>query len=274
MPAERLNIFHDASGLVTVAVFRQRAGNQQQHFTDFAAEIPPDMVVVGGGGLGDEDPGNLLTASYPNDQLSAWLVSSKDHEVPDACFLEAYAIGLSIRGMTRDQLIGNVFVGTADSGTGAHPEATADVPEGFVLISGGFRVDWHGAGNLGTASFPSSNFSWTARSKDHDIPSPANIRAFAICLREHLPVGQVSVAITSQDSGAAPHPASIADVRPGFALTGGGAEVHWQGAGNLLWKLQPTTTTSRQDFAAASKDHIDPDPSTITAYALGIRILR
>lgn len=58
----------------------------------------------------------------------------------------------------------------------------------------------------------------------------------------------------------------------GFALTGGGADVHWRGAGNLLWRLEPTTTTSNQEFAASSKDHDISDLSSIAAYALGIQI--
>ena len=56
MPAERLNTFPDQSVLVTVSVFRQVAPNAQDLFTDFAAEIAPDMVLVGGGGTGTEGP--------------------------------------------------------------------------------------------------------------------------------------------------------------------------------------------------------------------------
>jgi hypothetical protein len=272
MAAERLNTFHDRSGLVTVAVFRQKSPSQQQHFHNHAAFVAPDMVVVGGGGVAVENPGALLTASYPNDDLSAWLVSSKDHQVTSPHFLVTYAIGLQIRGMSREELLQSIFINTADSGYGQHPEASATTPEGFLLISGGFRVDWSGAGNLATASFPSSNFSWTARSKDHQIVSPANLKVWAISLRERLPVGRVSVTIDAVSSSSSPHPASSADVRDGFALTGGGAEVHWRGAGSLLWKLEPATRTSNQEFSAASKDHVIPDPSTLTTYALGIRI--
>ena len=67
------------------------------------------------------------------------------------------------------------------------------------------------------------------------VSSPANIRAYAISLRENLPVGQVWVAIDSDESGISPHPSAVADMTDGFALTGGGADVHWRGAGNLLW---------------------------------------
>jgi hypothetical protein len=125
----RLNTFQDASGLVTVSVFEIRASNQQQHFINFGVNVDPDMICIGGGGVAAEAPqGALLTASYPNDDLSGWLVSSKDHEVPNPHFLTAYAIGLKIDGMNRNQLLNDfVRVDAADSGTGAHPEAARAV---------------------------------------------------------------------------------------------------------------------------------------------------
>jgi Thiol-activated cytolysin len=273
MQAERVNTFHDSSGLVTVSVFRQVAPNAQEHFTDQAAVIAEDMVVIGGGAnTQNEAPGALLTASYPNDQLSAWLASSKDHEVVAPHILITYAIGLAIQGLTRDDLLGLVRVTTADSGVEAHPEASAlGGGAGFLLVSGGFRVDWTGAGNLATASFPTS-LNWTARSKDHDVSDPANIRVFAISLQETLPVGTVSVAVGTLDSAIADHPRATAAVVQGFAMTGGGADVHWNGSGNLLWLLEPSVSTTLQTFSAASKDHMVPDPCSLTAYSLGIKI--
>ena len=154
----------------------------------------------------------------------------------------------------------------------SHPEAETGVPsDNFVLVGGGFRVDWHGAGNLGTASFPITEFSWKACSKDHGISDPSNLQVFAICIKKNISVGTVTVAITKADSNQTPHPEAVALVKPGFALVGGGAEVHWNELGNFLWKLEPSTSQA-QSFSAATKDVIYPDPSIITAYALGIRI--
>jgi len=268
-----LNTFHDASGKVTVVVFSHKGSPPQQHWINEEILVGDgDMIAVGGGGTAAENPGALLTASYPNDDLTGWVVSSKDHEVPCPHELTTYVIGLKIAGMSRQQLRDSIEVTFADSGTAPHPEAETGVPsDQFVLIGGGLRVDWQGAGNLATASFPSTEFSWKARSKDHDISDPSNLRVFAICLRRDLPVGNVVTRIDRADSGQANHPAAVASLDPGFALTGGGAEVHWQGAGNLLWKLEPSTSIS-PSFSAASKDHVDPDPSTLTVYALGIRI--
>jgi hypothetical protein len=57
----------------------------------------------------------------------------------------------------------------------------------------------------------------------------------------------------------------------GYALTGGGMEVHWSGAGNLPWKLEPATAQT-PSFSAAAKDHHVSGPSAVTAYSVGIRI--
>jgi hypothetical protein len=268
------NTFNDASGRVTVAVFSHQGSPGQAHWNEEEILVgDPDMIAIGGGGTATDVPqGNLLTSSHPNDDLSGWVVSSKDHEVPNPVELVTYVIGLKIAGMSRQDLLHSVFVSQADSGVAPHPEAETGVPsDEFVLVGGGFRIDWHGAGNLATASFPSTEFSWKARSKDHDISDPANLHIFAIGLRRNLPVGKVVGLIERADSGQANHPAADATLAPGFVLTGGGAEVHFNGDGNLLWRLEPSTSLN-PSFSAASKDHMHPDPSTLTTYALGIRL--
>jgi hypothetical protein len=269
-----LNTFNDASGRVTVAVFSHHGNPAQAHWNEEEILVgDPDMIAIGGGGTGSVFPeGNMLTSSHPNDDLSGWVVSSKDHEVSSPVELVTFVIGMKIAGMSKQDLRNSVFISQADSGEAPHPEAETGVPSNeFVLVGGGFRVDWHGAGNLATASFPSTEFSWKARSKDHDISDPANIHVWAIGLRRFLPVGTVIVDIERSDSAQEPHPAADATLASGFALTGGGAEVHFNGAGSLLWKLEPSTSQN-PTFSAASKDHVDPDPSTITAFALGIRL--
>jgi hypothetical protein len=272
--AEFLNQFQDASGKVTVAVFRLMSGSDQHHYHNFACEVPTDMIAIGGGAEGARAPqGALLTASYPNGDLSAWLASSKDHENSQPHKLVCYAIGLRIAGMTRAQLLSNIHVATQDSGVGNHPEAAATIPGGHVLVSGGFNVEWSGAGNLGTASFPENTLSWKARSKDHNIADPSNIRAFAISIKQSLPVGTVKVDINENQSGQASHPMSVANVDPGFALTGTGARVNWSGAGNLLWMIRPTTSTANQEVTVGSKDHNVVSPATINAYSLAIKIV-
>ncbi|NUS85706.1 MAG: hypothetical protein HOY75_23995 [Streptomyces sp.] len=271
----RLNTFYDASGLVTVSVFSHRGSPPQQHWIDETVLVGDgDMIAIGGGATGMEYPeGALLTASYPTDDLSGWTVSSKDHRADQPHELVSYVIGLKIAGMSRDELLRSVYVSRADSGTAPHPEAEAGIPSSndYVLVGGGFKVEWHGQGNLATASFPATETSWKARSKDHLASDPANLRVYAIALKRNLPVGRVLTSISRSDSTQTAHPAAVASVAPGYALTGGGAEVHYHGAGSLLWKLEPATTQT-PSFSAASKDHLASDPSSLTAYSLGIRI--
>jgi hypothetical protein len=276
----RLNEFRDDSGLITVSVFSLMAPNAQQHFSNFGVAVSPDMICVGGGGVASEGPpGALLTASYPNDQLTGWLVSSKDHQQANPHFLTAYAIGMKIEGIDRSRYLSQEHLINVDirpSGTGSHPQATAFAADGYVLISGGFNVEYHGAGNLGTASFPENTTSWTARSKDHTTEDPANLNAFAISLNPNLPIGRVEgIQQPAGPSGQAEHPRMTAGLPQGFAMTGGGADVDYgDGAGNLLWMLEPTTKTAFQDFTAASKDQLVSCSATITTYILGIRIRR
>jgi hypothetical protein len=111
-----------------------------------------------------------------------------------------------------------------------------------------------------------------ARSQDHSVPDSASITAFAIGIHKTLPgVGTVISSFWDSSSGQGPHPAAIATVQPGFALTGGGAQVQKSVNGNLLWKLVPSTNQT-PTVEAASKDHFVSAPATITAYAVGLRI--
>jgi hypothetical protein len=191
----KLNTFHDTSGKVTVSVFSRQSSSALDRYTDFGVTVDPDMVCVGGGVIGAESPeGGLLTASYPNDDLSGWLVSAKAHLHEDQFLLTAFAIGLRIDGMTREQLMNHIIVQFADSETADHPETFVSVPPGYVLISGGFRVASGYMGNLGTASFPDNdNATWRARSKDHLVADPTTIRAYAIGLRQPLPPPAMSL---------------------------------------------------------------------------------
>lgn len=269
------NSFNDRSGLVTVAVFSHRGSPPQQHWTDETVLVADaDMVAIGGGGTAARLPhGALLTASHPNEDLSGWVVSSKDHALANAHVLETYVIGMKIDGVSRQDLLDAVIVQPSDSSVAPHPESEAGIPgNDYVLVGGGFRVDWEGYGSLATASFPATEYSWKSRAKDHSVSDPASIRSYAIGIRKDLAeIGHVVNAITRSDGGQSHHPQAIASVEPDFALTGGGAEVHWDGYGSMLWNLAPSTSQD-PSFSAGAKDHLHPDPSTITAFAIGIQI--
>ena len=260
----------DASGLITVQLFYYRSFLPHQHFMEYSVDVAGDMVAVGGGVVGIENPGALIYSSHPNDDLSSWMIGTKDHETPDPHYVSGYAIGMKIKGMTRAQFVESMMVITNTSDKEAHPKAMASLPGDYALAGGGLRVDWDGAGNLATATYPAGISAWEARSKDHGEPDPSNLTVYAIGIKRELPVGEIASTIAQNKSGVAPHPISTAVLPPGYALSGGGAFVDYHGDGSLLWRLQPDIQGDSQGFIGASKDHNSPDPEAITAYAVGV----
>jgi hypothetical protein len=152
--------------------------------------------------------------------------------------------------------------------TAAHPTAEVSVPQGYKMIGGGAKVNWSGAGSLLTASYPKAFNIWVASSKDHSIPSPATIEVWAIAIED--PKDDFEVVIDSSDSPRMPHPEVLVNARSGYQLVGGGAQAHGRppAAGQLLTASHPIGTNT---WHAKSKDHVHPDPSVLTAYAISMR---
>lgn len=273
-PNGRVSVF-DETGLIEIAVFTASSPNRTQH-SDLRISVPSDYLVIGGGGTASNlGEGALLTASYPSIDLSSWMLSSKDHLKPHSHVLTGYAIALKIRGLTAEQLRGHIVVREAMSAVTNHPSATADLPADYSLIGGGFRVNWRGQGNLATASFPVGN-AWAARSKDHQNPDPASIVSYAVGIRNSIPgVGNIEARIFSLQSDMKQHPSVSVPVQRGYALAGGGGEVVYSGAGNMIWELCPDITNSdNQVFKTSSKDHGTPSNAFIKGYSIGVRVRR
>ncbi|MDH6622267.1 hypothetical protein M2271_000054 [Streptomyces sp. LBL] len=279
----------DASGLITTAAFRYRAGHDQQHFTDLRANVDSDMVAIGGGATAVDSPhGALLTASYPADDGSAWLASSKDHNLPQPHRLTAFAIGMKIDGVSRERLAGELLtVVRTRSRYAAHPFVSARVPDGHTLIGGGFRVNWqdprggNAEGNLATASFPRAGDAWTVRSKDHQVSSPCTIDAFGVCLKSSFVIEGAEYIVdawtdfTENEGGPVPHPSCALPLpASGHVLTGIGAEVLPTEPGSLLWQLEPTADGTTPGVRSGAKHHGEWSPTTLCAWVSGIRLLR
>jgi hypothetical protein len=259
--------------------------DSQQHW-EVSAVLPPDArdgaVVVGGGGWvqGNEtSAGALLTCSCPTRDLDGWVVASKDHLDKDPHRLSVYLLALRIDGMRRDDLRWLVQTFEAKSARQEHPTAEVSVPEDYLMLSGGFWVDWHGEGNLATASFPNAaQNGWIAKSKSHIKPDAATITAYAVGIKKILPrpLRRVGRAIAIADTSKAAHPTMEVPLRLEYLLTGAGAEVQWTAYGNMLTRLQPivddTTTPVVQKVSASAKDHIESDPSGLKVYAVGARL--
>ncbi|WP_244237306.1 M4 family metallopeptidase [Corallococcus llansteffanensis] len=259
----------DTSGKLTIAVFERYSTTSAAVNTNFAVTVPSDFVVIGGGGEGKESPaGNLLTASYPDSGLTSWLVSTKQHIDSDPVQVRAWAIGLKVAGLTPAQLRSYLTVSSATSASVAHPDVTASLPAGYVLVGGGIKVNWSGAGNMATASAPNTTTSWRVRSKDHRESSPATAQAYAIGINSTIPgVGTIGNVINGGTSSVVAHPSYTVGLTSGYALSGCGAFVNWSGAGNLLWRIKPVNS----GCAVASKDHIDSSPASISGYTIGLR---
>lgn len=148
----------------------------------------------------------------------------------------------------------------------SHPVAEVEVPSEYKIIGGGARVNWTGSGNLLTSSYPATLQRWVATSKDHREKDPATITVWAVAI--HDPADQWEVRVFQQTSTQANHPSASVSVPSDYTMTGGGAQVHWTGAGNLLTASFPA---GPHRWEARSKDHGDPSPATITVYAIGVR---
>lgn len=153
------------------------------------------------------------------------------------------------------------------------PYEEVSVPRGWKVLSGGAQVRFYGAGQLLTKSYPltrgsATPYGWRVASKEHRISDPGQIQAYVIALYD--PYDEYDVytsSYTTTSRLARPH--ATAYLPTGYTLVGGGVNVHWYGAGNLIVTNRPTD--SLNGWIGSSKDHVDPDPSFLTVYAVGIR---
>jgi len=177
----------DWSGQVQIVIITQEQYGQHNQI-DVA--VPQDYVLIGGGANVTPEqthPGALLTASYPDPNLTTWHAKSKDHVEVFYHTLVAYAIGLKLTGVTRDELKNYIQIFTNTSSVSARPNTSVSVGSGYTLIGGGAQVNYGtGAGNLLVKSIPNGN-TWYVKSKEHKVVCPASITAFAIGIMTTIP---------------------------------------------------------------------------------------
>lgn len=224
----------------------------------------------------------------------------------------AWVIGLRIHGLAPRDLAPLIQVAGADSGPTslANAAAAAGITLGTVLVGGSAHARSTGAvppfnqlGQLLTASAPTfrrlldcsvgfrcrilgiETAGWRAESKDHVIADPGFVNAQTFSLPATISVGGRSFSVlnrvVSATSAEVAHPTiDVGGLRGEFALTGIGAFVNWRrfdtlgnqlAAGNLLWRLEPRADLG--GATVASKDHVVPSPATITAHAIGIKLV-
>ncbi|MDR3417788.1 MAG: hypothetical protein P4L83_16545 [Nevskia sp.] len=273
----------DASGKLTVTTFYEQASSAQQHWNNFAVTVPSGYVVIGGGVVGCNNPGNYLVASYPSSDLTTWYVSTKDQAQTDACQIQGYAIGLQIAGLTAAQVASYIFVATQQSSTSEYPNVGSNVPGNYILLGGGFNTNYgSGAGNIATALYPSGypadGAAMIFDSKDQVYSDAVSATVYAIGILNSIPgVGYIQPIQYSQSFSSVSnveYPTVSINLPYGFVLTGCGAYDQWSGAGNLLWELFPyIVSNSSQTCVAAGKDDTYVGYATqFTTYALGIQV--
>jgi hypothetical protein len=227
-----------ATGKLDVSIF-QATSTVPTHHPTVSVTVPPNYKILGGGAqVFYTGVGSLLTASYPsrgpNGEYTIWNAAAKD--------------------------------------PAAHPMAVATLPAGYTMTGGGAFVNYGtGSGNLLTASFPSNDIAWEARSKDHILSDPAPITAYVLGLRSKIGIQLIFNLIESATTIPSAHPSEA--IEPGGvvgSLTCGGAIDYWTGAGNMLTCSYPTADGG---WFAAGKDHIDSSPAAFTTYGISLQTL-
>src|SRR5262245_8041239 len=182
-------MYRRTAGPATIEINVKRSGRREHQWKNFDIPVSDDMALIGGGGMADDNPGALLTASYPNEDHSRWLVSSKDHVTSDPHYLTGYSIGLNLVNVDPFILRQNVVVFQKTSEEPSHTAKAWVTPpnEDYVVLGGGFQILNQEPGQLATASFPvyDTDFhglpGWEAHSKDHQKSFQTVITAYAIC---------------------------------------------------------------------------------------------
>lgn len=231
--------------------------------------VPKNYKLVSGGARDNwTGAGNLLTASFPSGD-NVWVGRGKDHTESSVATVTSFALAIY------DHLdIWEVAQTEATGESGAHPSAEVKLDPDFaakggVMVGGGARVDWAGAGNMLTASFPKDSTTWAANAKDHSVSDPASITVYAIGLRSKVEGVALEMKIKKFTSPKTAHPVAETSPDNGLTLVGGGALATWDGAGNLLTASYPKDANT---WLASSKDHIESGPATMTAYAIGLKV--
>ena len=147
-------------------------------YPEAAATVPTGFQLVGGGArVNWTEPGNMLTASFP--QGNSWIARSKDHARSSVATLSVFAIGLKQSFLDANGLRIQQRSQRSD-GYQEYPTATCALDFGFRLLSGGAEAQWSGAGQLLTATYPVDVHQWRASSKDHLIVDYGSVTAYCI----------------------------------------------------------------------------------------------
>ncbi|KAH3759441.1 hypothetical protein Pelo_8740 [Pelomyxa schiedti] len=262
------------------------SSSQQQPFAAPPGTIPPPSAADPGTSARNVDmPKSVVCASCGHLILLGVSIAS-----PDVILIEGISFSIPVECPTCARVTRIEHVGVSDVRTArvaydapkvkvfevtsrveAHPKADLSVTDpGWKVIGGAAAVFFSASqpGSLLTKSAPllSGNrvIGWSGAAKDHDYSCPLSITVYAFAI--HDPDDVWDVMCWNSSSARTSRPSATVSVGPGYTLTGGGAEVHWE-IGNLLTSCCPSGDGS---WSASAKDHNHHDPSTLTVYAIGV----
>ena len=264
-------------GKITVNVWHCQTSSPQAH-PRLGCSVGSDHVLVGGGGWAEFNGGGaFLTGSYPVDaNLTTWQAESKDHGVSDPHILHTYAIGLKLTGVSRPTLMANMKLTSNTGESAAYADGWAEMPATHLLISGGAKVNWSGAGNLLTSMGPNVGFCttdpcdgqrWLAGSKEHGWSSPATITAFAIGIKPtiagfgNLKVVRHWLAVLGVSAGVGTFSGSVPTSTGAVVSVGGGVSWEPNDAGRLLFRMAPGAGDN--EFILQDRDHLVASASRV-----------
>lgn len=155
-----------------------------------ASPAPAGFTLIGGGAQAHWiSSGQLLTTSAPRG--AQWAAASKDHILPEAGTVDAFAIAVptSIPGFgSLDVMPLQVTTSVPLTGYGT---ANLGVPAGWVLASIGGSATYTSEGRMLTDLIPfvdaPANLTpgATVRSKDHDKADSGSTTAYVLAIRKH-----------------------------------------------------------------------------------------
>ena len=230
--------------------------------------VPEGYKLLSGGAVDnykENEPGNLLTASYPESD-NTWRGSGKDHVTADPASVSAFALAV----YDPDDIWEVRILRSRPSASGG-TEQEVTVEPGYVMVGGGAKADWTGVGNLLVASHPvaESKTTWHAQSKAHLKPDAGKITAYAIGLKCKVEGVKLQSAIATATSGKSGSPQAAAAPPSGYKMVGGGAAITFDRAGILLTGSYPTEDNR---WEGRGKAHLEPDNGTVTAYCIGLKV--
>lgn len=268
----------------------ENTGEWSDHHATCELVVPPGYKIISGGAKVTfaGDSGNMLWASYPKTKAGrgnapvAWQADSWDCRYSNRGQITIAVIALYD---PEDEWDVKLFQEKSDFQRQVQA-VRVDILPNYDLTGGGATVtdstQLKKAGGYVNAFLVSSyptldGKAWIAESHDHLEKDLHHLEAFAIGIRPTH--GQeFDVRYFSQETGPDAHPSATAlpaDENESLVLLGGGAQLH-EKVDNHLIASYPGALSSAEswhavNWHASSTDHVNPKPSKLTAYAIGVR---